>query len=224
MKTILLVIILIPNYILAQANFDVRKVNWGMTIEEVRNSEEYLIPISENKNELVYDKIELNEEITCKLNYTFSNGKLIEVLYIVYGPQNNYSRVSLESNVPISYKINKVKFIFEALIEKKMTPFYMGWTIEGALLKKTDERLKDGKIDDETIDLIQKELDKFDGNGVNISYESMRNWASCNIKQFKKDDFLTGIINPGESYYNTYLWLRLSPSFEVKKELKKNDF
>ncbi|KQO22681.1 hypothetical protein ASF10_09950 [Flavobacterium sp. Leaf82] len=222
MKKILLFIIVIPNFILAQVNFDIRNVNWGMSIKEVKNSEKYLTPSSGQNNELVYSKIELNEEVTCKLIYYFSNGRLRQLTYVVYGPKDNNSRVTPEHSVPISYKINKVKFIFEALIKKQMTPFVLGWRITGTS-GDTDKKLKEGKIDDETINLIQTELNRVNGDGVKISYKNERSWASFEIRHFKKEEFNTW-LKLDDDYYNTYLWLKISPSIEVEKELKKSEF
>lgn len=79
MKKIILIILILPQFIFAQENFDVRKSNWGMTLNQVKNSENTIIPIEENYKELVYNNIELSNGTSCKLTYGFSNGKLNKV-------------------------------------------------------------------------------------------------------------------------------------------------
>lgn len=223
MKKIILFILIFPGTFFAQENFDVRKTNWGMTINEVKKAENIIVPFSESPNELVYNNIELDEGINCKLIYKFSNGSLIEVLYLVYGPNDNYSRGTCENIVPISYKLDKIKFIFDALFEKKMTPFFTGWSILGIQFAKVDDRLKNGRTDRETFILIQQELIRLNGTGVTISFENKRNFASFRLSNFTKQDFIS-TFKCNDDYYNTYLWLNISPSYEVKKDLKKRDF
>ena len=223
MKKIILFILIFPGILFAQENFDVRKSNWGMTLNEVKNAEKTIVPFSESSNELVYNNIELNEGINCKLIYKFSNGILIEVLYLVYGPNDNYSRGTCENIVPISYKLDKIKFIFDALIEKKMTPFFMGWSISGIQFAKVDDSLQNGTTDRETFKLIQEELIRLNGTGVTIAFENARNFASFRISNFTKQDFISS-FKCNDDYYNTYLWLNITPSYEVKKDLKKRDF
>lgn len=219
----ILFFLIFPVVVFAQDNFDVRKTKWGMTLDDVKKSENTLVPFQEKFNELIYNDIELNESIKCKLIYTFSNGKLIEVLYLVYGPNDEYSRVTCENNVPISYKLEKIDFIFKAFLNKKMIPFDTGWSIQGSKLEKLDERLKRGNTDTSTFKLIQDELDRVKGTGASISFENARNWANFRIKHFVKEDF-NGYFKCNDDYYNTYLWLKVTPSYEVEKELKRNDF
>ncbi|WP_395049695.1 hypothetical protein [Flavobacterium sp.] len=193
-----------------------------MTLNEVKKAEKTIIPFSENSNELVYN-IELNDEINCKLIYEFSNGILIKVLYIVYGPNDDYSRGTCEKNIPVSYKLDKIKFIFDALIEKKMAPILGGWDISGIQFAKVDDRLQKGTTDRETFKLIQEELNRLNGTGVDIAFENTRSFASFTIRNFTKQNFVSS-YKCNDNYYNTYLWLNITPSYEVKKELKKRDF
>lgn len=223
MGKFLLLFLMLPLVIFAQDNFDVRKINWGMTREEVKKSEKSLVPVQEKSNELIYSDIELGQDLKCKLIYTFSNGKLIEVLYLVYGPNDKVSRVTCENNVSILYKLEKIKFIFDAILDKKMTPSFGGWYIAGSKLEKIDERLKKVNIDDFTFKLIDTEVKRVNGSGISVSFENSRSWVDFRVKNFLKDDF-NGYFKCDDEYYNTYLWLKFTPSQEVEKELKKSDF
>ena len=104
-----------------------------------------------------------------------------------------------------------------------MTPFFMGWSISGIQFAKVDDSLQNGTTDRETFKLIQEELIRLNGTGVTIAFENARNFASFRISNFTKQDFISS-FKCNDDYYNTYLWLNITPSYEVKKDLKKRDF
>ena len=77
----------------AEETYDIRNVNWGMSLKEVRNQEksDLLYPLTDNfKNKLIYaDKI---NNYTHLINYQFN--KLDELYLVIYlleeTPKNGY--------------------------------------------------------------------------------------------------------------------------------------
>ena len=70
--------------------------------------------------------------------------------------------------------------------------------------------------------LIQEELIRVNGTGVDINFQNDRNQALLSFKDFKDEEFYR--VKCDDDYYNTYLWLNITPSHKIRKELKKRDF
>lgn len=60
---------------------DFRKVNWGMTVEEVKATEE-AEPTAEVESGLLYDDIAVANIINAELYYMFTDGKLTTAMYV----------------------------------------------------------------------------------------------------------------------------------------------
>lgn len=95
-KVIWFLVIIYPATVFAEdfANgnkFDFRKTKWGMTLEEVKKSEEISIHDSSDKK-LLYHTV-LNQK-DAEIEYIFSNGKLTQATYTInegyYDPAKNY--------------------------------------------------------------------------------------------------------------------------------------
>lgn len=222
MKTkILLIIVLFTSNFITSQEFDVRRANWGMTMDEVKNSEKPLIATTEDNNEIVYENVFLNDRVKSIITYTFSNGRLIKVRYIVLGPDDINSRGTCENIIPLQKKIITTKFIFDALVAKQMrNDEHFGWSIRGNSEK--NEILKKGKYDSETINLLNSELKRLNRDEVNITYFNKRSSANITIMECSANQ--KGWFDCNHYYYNTYMWLTFKPRFEVEEELRKRNF
>jgi hypothetical protein len=95
-KIILFLIITFPTTVFAEdftngGNFDFRKAKWGMTLAEVKKSEEISVHDSSDKM-LLYHTV-LNQK-DAEIEYLFSNGKLTQATYTInegyYDPADTY--------------------------------------------------------------------------------------------------------------------------------------
>ena len=71
--------------IVAQEQYDVRNTKWGFAISEVVASEYPLTPSKTKVDELEYTYVELSNGQKATIFYKFTNAKLTEVRYIMYG-------------------------------------------------------------------------------------------------------------------------------------------
>jgi len=95
-KIILFLFIIYPTTVFAEdfangSKFDFRKTTWGMTLAEVKKSEEISVHDSSDKK-LIYQTVISQKD--ANVEYNFSNGKLTQATYIVnegyYDPAKNY--------------------------------------------------------------------------------------------------------------------------------------
>lgn len=219
MKTILFCLFIIPTIVFSQ-NYDVRNLKWGMTINEVKTSEKPLIPFSEKSDELRYNNVDLNGTMSSSIIYTFSNGKLIEARYIVYGPKDVYSKGTCENTIPLSKKMILTNFIYNALIEKNMKPF-LGWKVTGTKVQE-NPKLANGGYDSEIISILEEDVKKYDGIEVHLLLSNDRSYVNLSIKTSTSN--YSSLFACDDDYYNTYLWLVFSPSLQVESEIRKRTF
>jgi hypothetical protein len=121
MKIITLLSVLLIIIQNSYGQYDIRKVNWGMTMEDVKQSELPLKPNEErynksyNQQEITYTNFTINQTKT-DLTYAFQNGKLISITYTFYKTwQRDISS--------LFDKILYTKFVFENLKEKNFNQF-----------------------------------------------------------------------------------------------------
>lgn len=219
MKQILLFLFIIPSIVYCQ-NYDVRSLNWGMTINEVKSSEKPLIPFSEKSDELRYNDVDLNGTMSSSIIYTFSNGKLIEARYIVYGPKDVYSRGTCNKKISLSQKMMYTSFIYNALIEKDMKQF-LGWKVTGTKVLE-NPKLKNGGYDSEIINILEEDVKKYNGLEVSLSLSNERTYVNLSIKTSTTNH--SSFFDCDDNYYNTYLWLVFTPSSQVLSEIRKRTF
>lgn len=220
MKKLILIIFLYWPSLLSSQEFDVRNTRWGMTYEEVKNSENPLIPSIKKSDELSYENVDLNGSVKCTVIYAFTNGKLIKVRYLIYGPDDNYSRGTCNNIVPFKHKIYLTKFIFDALTKKQMRNDF-GWYINGTM-EPMLQKLKEGGYDSETINLLDSEVKRLNGTEVQTTYFNKRSSAWITIRTLKEN--YSALFDCYDDYYNTYIWLVFSPTAEVEAELRKRNF
>ena len=229
MTILLLTIIYMSNSIVLAQNFDVRKVNWGMTVHEVINSE-YPMKPEINGNEVHFYNVDIGNSFTAKLIYDFTNGKLTELKYIVYGSE--YSRGTCDKIIPLFDKVRYSTFIFTALKEKGYK-CQMGWY----LMNSTHLAQITGNRDDywncsndyKTISLIDSCAKKQGSVMVVVGLRSERTRASFVYNEHQnyvsKYERSENDRMPCKSdYFNTYFWLTMTPSSSAQKELDKNRF
>jgi len=212
------IIICFPILVFSQ-QFDVRKSKWGMTINEIKLSEKPLHPTSENSNELRYEKVDLNGTMSATILYTFSNGKLIEVRYLVYGPEGFNARGTCEKLIPLSNKMILTKFIYDALIEKNMQPY--SWQLEFNNTS-TDPKLKQGKYDSETIKILESEVKRLKSEEISLYLSNQRSSSSIRILTTLRE--YSVFFKCNDDYYNTYMWLIFTPTTQVLDEIRKSTF
>ena len=211
---------------------DVRGVKWGSSIDAVIKSEYPLTPII-SKNEIRFENVDIGNTTLANLIYTFTNGKLIELRYIVFGNSKYIDGVqTCKYNVPMYYKYIHNLFIFETL-ESKGYKCSVGWYFGG---KKTDERyyenyvLKDKTLkcnfDKQTLDKLDVISKGLETTEVSIIMENLRSNLTINFNNPLynniKADCNSRLFTP--DYYNTYFWLIFTPSYEVNKEILKSNF
>jgi hypothetical protein len=131
--TILLFLVLSA---VAQEQYDVRKTKWGMAISEVMASEYPLTPSETKVDELKYSYVELSNGHKATILYSFTNAKLTEVRYIMYGYNAEFSRGTCTNIIPLYDKIKYTNFVFEALKSKGMK-CDMGWYLVNCSNVKT---------------------------------------------------------------------------------------
>lgn len=218
MKNILLFLFIIPSILYSQ-NYDVRKLKWGMSISDVKSSEIPLTPFSEENDELRYNNIDLNGTMSSSIIYTFSNGKLIEVRYIVYGPKDVYSKGTCENKISLSKKMILTNFIYNALIDKNMKPV-VGWRVTGTNVQE-NPKLKNGGYDSEITKTLEEEVKRYNGLEVNLLLSNERTYANLSIKTSSTN---YSLFDCDDDFYNTYLWLVFTPSSQVESEIRKRTF
>lgn len=228
------VIFLFINSFSIYSQNDIRGVNWGCTMEEVIKSEYPLTP-KIDKNEIRYEGVVLGETISSDLLYTFTNGKLSELRYIVYGGSLNHKFLgTCEYQVPMYHKYLYTKFIFDILNSKNYKCSYQ-WYFEGGDFNNTKyfDEYKNLKIEYLNCDLNENTLNKIDQIGKEIKstkagfiMENKRNLLNvkfnnplnregggdCNSRIFSKE------------FYNIFFWLIFEPSYEVKQNMLKSNF
>ncbi len=100
MKNLIILFFFFHTYSYSQSSFDVRNTSWGMTVQEVIESEKPLKSHIEG-NELNYYNVEIGNSLTARIIYSFRNGRLFGIKYIAYGfcptPRKAVPKISRES-------------------------------------------------------------------------------------------------------------------------------
>ena len=229
-----LILLFVVNVFPIYSQNDIRGVKWGSTIDEVIKSEYPLTP-KIDKNEVKFENVNIGETILSTLIYTFTNGKLTELRYIVYGSSQFSNGIgTCEYQVPMYYKYLFTKFIFDTL-KSKDYQCNMGWRFEGGDLRNDKYFSEYGKLKDKSFECNFEEdvLNQLDKIGqeikssklsigmenkrsfINISFNNPLNsetYRDCNSKFFTPD------------FFNTYFWLVFQPSFDVKRSILKSNF
>jgi hypothetical protein len=231
MRTLLLTISLfgIIDSLYSQTTFDVRKVNWGMTIQEVISSEYPLTPQTKG-NEVEFYNVDIGNSFTARLIYEFSNGRLIKLKYIVYGYKSQYTRGTCDFIIPLFDKVRYSTFIFDAL-KTKNYKCNMGWyTPNGKHLADLTNNKQDYwncSTDETTVKKVDAMAQSMKAERVAVGFENERSSATFyfNEHQNYKSQYDSEFkMSCDSDFYNTYFWLEIKPNYKVEKGMKGNDF
>jgi hypothetical protein len=232
MKKITSILILVlPLIILGQNEFDIRKVNWGMTIENVVSSEYPLQPTRED-GKLEYSKVDIGNGFLAKIIYSFTNKRLTEVKYVIYRLNQN-SKDKAPSIVPLHTKVFMTQYIFNSFKEKGYE-CWLGWHMNAVSSKEMLEKFGSTGICDLDETFVKKiEELAIEKNSIDaiVTFENERSNASfrfneyqneLNYEYYKKPDWLTK-----DSEFlleDVYLWLVVEPNSKTEKKLNNNRF
>jgi hypothetical protein len=218
--TILLFLVLSA---VAQEQYDVRKTKWGMAISEVMASEYPLTPSETKVDELKYSYVELSNGHKATILYSFTNAKLTEVRYIMYGYNAEFSRGTCTNIIPLYDKIKYTNFVFEALKSKGMK-CDMGWYLVNCS-NAYPVGYSNCNLTKETADKIEKAAIDINCERIGLNYENERTDAVFYFNQYPNLKTKSSFDPPCNSdFYNTYYWLVFTPSYKLKNEMKKGDF
>ncbi len=229
-----LILLLVVNVVSIYSQNDIRGVKWGSTVEDVIKSEYPLTP-KIDKNEVRFENVNIGETIFSTLIYTFTNGKLSELRYIVYGSSQYTNGIgTCQYQVPLYYKYLFTKFIFETL-NSKGYQCTIGWRFEGGDIRNEKYFAEFGRLKDKSYecDFDKNSLEKLDKIGreikstkLTLSMENKRTFLNISFNSPLNSETYrncnSSILTP--SFFNTYFWLVFEPSYEVKKSILKSNF
>lgn len=232
MKKYLFILLFINGLSIYSQN-DVRGVKWGSTIDEVIKSEYPLNPIIK-ENEVRFENVNIGESTLSTLLYTFTNGKLSELRYIVYGSSKYINGIgTCKNQVPMYYKYLFNMFIFETL-ESNGYQCSIGWRFDGGDVYNekyfTNGSLKDKSYEcdfkKETLEKLDKIGQEIKSRSLRISMENKRTFLTIDFNNLLNVELYRNCNNKmiSPDFYNTYFWLIFEPTFEVKKSILKSNF
>ncbi|MFY8181249.1 MAG: hypothetical protein ACOVLG_05690 [Flavobacterium sp.] len=229
-----LIILLLINVISIYSQNDIRGVKWGSTVDEVIKSEYPLIP-KINKNEVKFENVNIGEKILSTLIYTFTNGKLSELRYIVYGSSQFSNGVgTCEYQVPLYYKYIFTKFIFDTLKSKDYQCSSV-WRFEGGDLRNEKYFSEYGRLKDKSFgcNFDEDVLNKLDEIGqeikstkLSLGMENSRTFLNISFNNPLNSETFRDCNNKilTSDFFNTYFWLVFEPSYDVKRSVLKSNF
>lgn len=220
---------------LAQDKFDVRKTRWGMTKSEIISSENPLHPSANNQNfkdDLVFDNVELSNGFTTNLIYTFRNGKLIKVLYCIYGPKYQNSKGTCNHIIPFVDKVHYSYSTFTSIFSKgfKYDHIFNDWTFSNSTISGAKDYANNYRhsTDDSTLRKVAKFASENNYCKIGLHFENERTNLSFNFNEYQNCENelkINRLLNLpcDDDIYNIYSWLEFSPTYEILKEMEKND-
>nr|WP_315170504.1 hypothetical protein [uncultured Flavobacterium sp.] len=220
----LIILILINSYSLIAQEYDVRKTRWGTSINEVLYSEYPLTPDKSDESELEYKDVELSNGHKATILYKFKNRKLIEVKYLMYGYDASFSKGTCKNIISLFNKVHYTSFVFDTL-QAKGFKCNMGWYLVNC--STVFPVGKDNcKLDKITIERIEKAAADLKCESIGLNYQNKRTDVIFYFNQYQNTFTNNSEYNLpcDSSFYNTYYWLKFTPSYELERELKKSDF
>lgn len=226
------------------AQKDIRSVNWGSTIDEVELSEKPFNPSTKNDELLIYENVNIGNDIFAKITYFFTRGKLSQVFYNVYSNSGNCNFMpSLSSR----YLDNK--FIFDILASKgydwdpSLNDWYFGGhvydNIDKSILLKYFRNNYEGEMklkpeynirnfNHETLNTIDLIGEKIFSTYVTVRMLNSRTDLRITFPTIlnKKEDYCSERWKWMEEkkYFKKIIELEFAPDDEVKKQIFKSNF
>ena len=223
----------------SQYDYDLRKVKWGMSKEDVIKSE---LPIQcerKDNGDIEYEAIEVNN-LTIKLVYEFKNERLNGANYYLFFKNEN---TTCKDKIKLSSKLMAMDFIFKNLKEKafKFNNNWMGYTyVKNAVfgynekntygIKAFDLPLIKYRTDWMSAQIIDSIASKNKFFELYISLENPRTYVSFTFNEFKNNENRISELLSSNSnncnfwYFNEIARIKYSPSYNLEKELNKSQF
>jgi hypothetical protein len=209
-----------------QEKYDVRKIKWGMTINEVMASEYPLIPSEKKSEQLEYLNVEIGNGQKVDISYRFKNLKVQEIKYTIYGYNAEFSKGTCSHVIPLYDKIKYTNFIFEAIRSKSMK-CNIGWYIPYGIPSGfiTGFPIKNCNIDKKTVEKIENATRENQSTQIALSFNNERTNATFYFNEYQNyKTESTHVLPCDDKSYNIYYWLVFSPSYNIEKETKQQDF
>lgn len=230
--SLFLSIFICNGYLYAQNSYDVRKVNWGMTKQEVIASE---YPLSFNKSEsnsntLELEGVELSNQQTATIIYTFKNGRLIEVKYCIYGFKYGNYRGTCKNIIPFSDKVRSTNSFIYGLKDKGYADDGYGWRFSNSKITHTTKSNNYGNsLDEVTLSKVANIAKQEKFCQIGLGFKNKRTDVSLDFNEYQNCEnevrILELINTPCDhAIYNIYAWLTFNPSYLVEKTLMQSDF
>ena len=194
----------------SQNQFDVRKVKWGMTQQEVLNSELPRVPSTKNVNKLLFENVILGDmpTVDASLYYTFTNGRLSEVTY-------TFNRTYQPMNMTLFKKVKSLDPLFEFITKKKMELLFC-WELEGPGLFSYEKNTGDTQcgFDEIFLTKVEKVARENKAYEAQLHYKGDRSRAWVRFNFDNSDAVFKDIIG----------WATFTPQYNVKKETNDSGF
>lgn len=207
----------------AQSEFDIRKVNWFMAVDEVVTSEKPLKPSKKTEEILQFDNVyiggrnSLFKGLEANLVYTFKNKQLVGLEYFVMLPNKSKNVIAT-----LTTKVIMSEFIFDALKEKGFV-CRSGWGTNTLTSKKKNEIFKDVKICDTENEFVQK-IEDFakENNDINVtlSFDNKRSVANFTFYEFQNSEETLEWAYKG----NLFSTIEFKPTYSLEVEMDKPGF
>jgi hypothetical protein len=230
MKKIILtfIILFFSINLFSQKEYDVRKVNWGMTLQEVISAEYPLQPIIDGEI-IRFENVDIGNGFNSTLIYKFVNKRVMYLKYVVYmfNPelQQNTDRI-----VPLHQKVSMSSYVFEAL-KSKGYECRIGWHMNSMINQERIDlsgSLKNCNLNKDFVDLIDDFAKTKNEIDVYISFQNNRSNATFRFNEYQNStSYETKSIKTKQikfNYYNVFYWLEFKPNYETKKEMNKSRF
>lgn len=220
MKKILLpnLMLLICSIVLSQ-QFDVRDTRWGMSSQEVIDSE-YPNKGIVDGNEIAFNKVDLGNGLEAKLLYFFDRDELTEVRFIVYSKN---TIATCDNIIPLAQKVKECNFLIDKIKHDGYT-CNKGWYFEKplSLSELTGDRsyYYNCKTDFSTVSFVDKIAKENKATRVYINLENKRSSVSFEFNEHQngiKRDYSNipaeFLMKCSDDFYNTRFWLRIKPVY-----------
>jgi hypothetical protein len=233
-KIILLKLIISCN-LYSQSAFDLRKVNWGMSKEDVIKSEQPLQYEQKSNGDIVYSNITV-DNLIIELVYSFKNGRLSDATYYI---SYKYQKVNCEDKLSLSGKRLNMNAFFKSLTDKKYKCVF-NWAGD---YYSGDDDVFPGSRKTKIINSIPCKnnwtLDEFDAIdswatksqifNLYISLESERTYVKIEFNEFKnslvkKNELLNLWKDCNFWFFKEIARIHYSPTHKVQTELNDGQF
>ena len=197
---------------LSQTDFDIRKTKWGMTIAEVKSSEEPMTASKEEKTnsgtqiELQYDNV-IVSDVKTTIIYTFENGRLVEISY-------RFDRTWQGKEMNLTAKVMATQFVFKSLIDDKKMKVIQCWSYGLKTYGQYTGKNNCGYTSTELISDIEKVGLQNKEQYVNFHLNNNRTYANIQFKLVDNDPIFKEIIG----------WVTFSAFGDAEKSSKGSGF